>query len=124
MHNVLIIEDDNIIRSYLKRMIQKRFSFNIAEAENGIIGLEAIKKVKPDIIFLDISMPEMSGLEFLEKIRQEPDYSNIPVLVLTAHNDSDTIKKILNLGVSDYILKPIDTAKTYNRIQQLIDNIK
>jgi two-component system response regulator DctR len=121
---VLIIEDDNIIRSYLKRMIQKRFSFNIAEAENGIIGLEAIKKVKPDIIFLDISMPEMSGLEFLEKIRQEPDYSNIPVLVLTAHNDSDTIKKILNLGVSDYILKPIDTAKTYNRIQQLIDNIK
>jgi len=124
VHNVLIIEDDNIIRSYLKRMIQKRFSFNIAEAENGIIGLEAIKKVKPDIIFLDISMPEMSGLEFLEKIRQEPDYSNIPVLVLTAHNDSDTIKKILNLGVSDYILKPIDTAKTYNRIQQLIDNIK
>ncbi len=123
-YNILIIEDDNTVRSYLKRVIQKKFSFNISEAENGSIGLEALKKVKPDIIFLDISMPIMSGLEFLEKIKHEPAYSNIPILVLTAHNDRETIQKILNLGVSDYILKPIDAAKTYNRIQELINNLK
>ena len=124
MYNALIIEDDITVRSYLKRIIQKKFSFNISEAENGIEGLEALKKVKPDIIFLDISMPVMNGLEFLGKIKHDNSYSNIPVLILTAHNDLGTIQKILSLGVSDYIVKPIDPANTYARIQKLIDNLE
>ena len=123
MYNALIIEDDITVRSYLKRIIQKKFSFNISEAENGSEGLETMKKTKPDIIFLDISMPVMSGLEFLEIIKLDPEYSKIPVLVLTAHNDRGTIQKIIQLGVSDYILKPIDPSKTFDRIQQLIDNL-
>jgi len=124
MYNALIIEDDVTVRSYLKRIIQKKFSFDIAEAENGSDGLEKMKIKKPDIIFLDISMPVMSGIEFLEKMKLESAYSNIPVLVLTAHNDMGTIQKIIQLGVSDYILKPIDPPKTYERIQLLLDNLK
>ena len=116
MYNALIIEDDITVRSYVKRIIQKKFSFNISEAENGSEGLETMKKTKPDIIF-------MSGLEFLEIIKLDPEYSKIPVLVLTAHNDRGTIQKIIQLGVSDYILKPIDPSKTFDRIQQLIDNL-
>ena len=123
MTNILIIEDDDTVRSYLKRMIQKKFEFNISEAENGRIGLEVLQKVKPDIIFLDISMPVMSGLEFLEKIKLDPAYSKIPILILTANNDRETIRKIITLGVTDYILKPIDPARTYSRIQELIDNL-
>jgi len=123
VYNILIIEDDDTVRSYLKRMIQKKFEFNISEAENGRIGLEVLQKVKPDIIFLDISMPVMSGLEFLEKIKLDPAYSKIPILILTANNDRETIRKIINLGVTDYILKPIDPARTYSRIQELIDNL-
>ncbi len=123
LYNILIIEDDDTVRSYLKRMIQKKFEFNISEAENGRIGLEVLQKVKPDIIFLDISMPVMSGLEFLEKIKLDPAYSKIPILILTANNDRETIRKIINLGVTDYILKPIDPARTYSRIQELIDNL-
>jgi two-component system response regulator DctR len=124
MYNALIIEDDVTVRSYLKRIIQKKFPFNISEAENGSVGLEKMKNVKPDIIFLDISMPVMSGIEFLEHIKLDSEYSKIPVLVLTAHNDRGTIQKILQLGVSDYILKPIDPAKTFDRIQQLLDNLE
>jgi CheY-like chemotaxis protein len=75
------------------------------------------------MILLDISMPFMSGLEFLEIIKLDSEYSKIPVLVLTAHNDRGTIQKILQLGVSDYILKPIDPSKTFDRIQKLIDNL-
>ena len=65
----------------------------------------------------------MSGLEFLEKIKLDPAYSKIPILILTANNDRETIRKIINLGVTDYILKPIDPARTYSRIQELIDNL-
>ncbi len=123
MYNALIIDDDVTVRSYLKRIIQKKFSFSIAEAENGSLGLEALRKAKPDIIFLDISMPVMSGLQFLEQIKLEPSYSKIPIIVLTAHNDLETIKKIVSLGITDYILKPIDAATTYARIQKFIDNL-
>ena len=124
MYNALIIEDDATVRSYLKRIIQKKFPFAVSEAENGSDGLEALKKVKPDIIFLDISMPVMSGLQFLEQIKLQPSYSNIPIIVLTAHNDLGTIQKIVSLGITDYILKPIDPQKTYARIQNFIDNLK
>ncbi len=124
MYNALIIEDDLLIRTLLKRILQKKFQFNISEAENGIDGLEALKKAKPDMIFLDISMPIMNGLQFIEKIKLEPAYSNIPVIMLTAHKDWGTIQKFVNLGVSDYILKPIDPDVTFARVQKLIDNLK
>lgn len=124
MYSALIIDDDITVRSYLKRIIQKKFPFTISEAENGSDGLESLSKVKPDIIFLDISMPVMSGLQFLEQIKLQPSYSNIPIIVLTAHNDLGTIQKIVSLGITDYILKPIDPQKTYARIQNFIDNLK
>ncbi len=123
MYSALIIDDDITVRSYLKRIIQKKFPFTISEAENGSDGLESLSKVKPDIIFLDISMPVMSGIQFLEKIKLEPSYLKIPIIVLTAHNDLETIKKIVSLGVTDYILKPIDAATTYARIQKFIDSL-
>ncbi len=124
MYNALIVEDDLLIRTLLKRILQKKFPFDFTEAENGCEGLEALKKVKPDIIFLDISMPVMNGMQFMEKIKLEPAYSRIPVIVLTAHKDWGTIQKFISLGVSDYLLKPIDPEKTYARVQSLIDNLK
>ncbi len=124
MHKALIIEDDATVRGYLKRIIQLKFSFNIAEAENGSEGLEALQKSKPDIIFLDISMPVMNGIEFLQKIKVEPEFSSIPILVITAHNDKDSIQKMIELGISDYILKPINPEITFNRIQSVLNNIQ
>lgn len=124
MHIALIIEDDATVRGYLKRIIQMKFSFNISEAENGSEGLAALQQLKPDIIFLDISMPVMNGIEFLQKIKVDPNFSTIPILVITAHNDKDSIQKMIQLGVTDYILKPIDPEITFSRIQKVIDNLK
>ena len=124
MYNALIIEDDLLIRTYLKRIIQKKFPFDINEAENGMEGLESLKKVKPDLIFLDISMPVMNGLQFLEKIKLDPAHSNIPIIILTAHKDWGTIQRMVSLGISDYILKPINPENTYARVQKILDNLK
>lgn len=123
MYNALIIEDDTTFRTYLRNITQKKFMLNITEAENGSQGLAAIEKAIPDIIFLDISMPVMDGIEFLQKIKLDENYSKIPVLVITAHNDRDSIQKIIKLGITDYILKPIDPATTFSRIQKVLDSL-
>ncbi len=124
MNKALIIDDDITIRVYLKNIMQKKFMFNVTEAENGSQGLVALKKAIPDLIFLDISMPVMDGLEFLKQIKSDKYYSKIPILVLTAHNDKDSVQNILEMGITDYILKPIDPSTIFNKIQNVIDKLE
>ena len=78
-----------------------------------------LEKVTPDIIVLDINLPGMSGIEFLQKLRSEEKYSDIPVLVVSANNERETIQEMIRLGINDYILKPINPRITYERIQEV-----
>ncbi len=124
MSSVLIIEDDHSIQAILQRIMRNKFGFEIYEAVNGIEGLKIFEKILPDLILLDISMPFMSGIEFLEAIKKEPRLKDIPVLVISANHQRELIDQMIKLGVSDYILKPMDLEATYSRIGKVIDKIK
>lgn len=101
----LLVEDDPKLRLLFKRMLEKNFDLQVIEAENGVQGLTVLHKEKPVLVFLDVYMPIMNGVEFLEIIRNDRTTRNLLIIMMTATNDHEIVKKILKLGVSDYILK-------------------
>lgn len=115
--NVLVVEDDIRYRTLLKRMLEKKFFANVAEAENGLRGLETLKTWNADIIFLDYEMPYMNGKEFLEKLRTFNKVT--PVAIMTAHREKELFQELLPLGITDYIIKAEQITELAERIGQI-----
>jgi len=102
---VLYVEDDEFAREEIADFLE----FEVGELEtasNGEEGLEKFKTFKPDIVITDINMPKMNGLEMAKEIKKIS--SNTPIIVTSAYSDSDYIIKAIDIGVSRYVLKPID----------------
>ena len=104
MKKIAIIEDDQAI-SQMYRMKFENDGYEVETAENGKIGLELVEKMKPDIILLDIMMPEMNGDEMLKKLRDEPWGKNIKVLVLTNIGEQELPKSLSTMDVLGIIMK-------------------
>jgi|GEM_PF-447631 len=81
--SVLLVEDDEATRAVMRKYLDKE-KIDVVEAENGRIGLEAIEKARPSLILLDLMMPEMDGFQFIEEFRKHPEWSDIPIIVVTA----------------------------------------
>ncbi len=108
--NILIIEDDANTRELLRAALKdERLDF--FEAENGSDGLEVLDNEEIDLILLDIQMPKMGGLEFLEIFSKKEKFKKIPVIVITAHVTSDIFHKSLEFNCYSYIVKPINSEK-------------
>ena len=122
MFNALIIEDDNTIQTYLKRLLTNRFNSKVFQASNGADGLKLLEEITPDLILLDITMPKMNGTEFLKKLRTIKKFEDLPILVLSATAGKETVQEMISLGVKGYLLKPMDPDATYERIKQIIDD--
>ncbi len=118
---VLFCEDDEIVRGTIGKLL-KRFFDNITIAVDGQDGLEKFKEQKYDIVFTDINMPNMSGLEMLKSIKELN--SDISCVVLSAHNESEHYMESIRLGVDGYILKPITTEQFLNVIKKVTNKIK
>jgi DNA-binding NarL/FixJ family response regulator len=121
---ILIVDDEESTRFYLKRLILKKFGFKVAEASNGIEALDSIQKEVPDIVFLDISMPQMDGIECLRQIRRDPATDSLPVVIMTAHNDATTVNEFLQLGIFAYILKPFGYYQTFDKLKEILGGLK
>ena len=124
MYKALIIDDDTTIQTILQRILKNKFDFTIYRAINGQEGLQVLDQSNPDFVLLDISMPIMNGIEFLQKIRQDERYKTLPVVVISANNDREAITSTIDLGITDYILKPIDINLTISKIKMVIDNLE
>ncbi len=123
MNNIIIIEDDATVLSYLKFLIKKKFNSTIYTANNGEDGLKLLTQVVPDIILLDLYMPGIGGVEFLELLRQNEKFAKTPVLIISSEKDSVIITKLIGLGITDYILKPINPEITYERVGKVMKQI-
>jgi CheY-like chemotaxis protein len=103
---ILIVDDEPGIRETLSSFLRPRH-FKIYEAGNGDEALKVVKKIKPDLIILDIMMPVMDGFELLAMVRRNPVYSKIPVIVLTVKNQGPYIDKGIALNANFYLPKPV-----------------
>lgn len=111
---VLLIEDDVRVRE-LYELVLKMDEYQVITAETGELGLEKAKSENPDLIFLDIRLPGMNGLEVLEQLRQDENTSAIPVVILSNLDDEKTISRGVSLGALEYVVKsritPQDLSK-------------
>ena len=124
MLRVLIVDDDENVRLFIGRLLRKKFNCTVFDAANGLEALSAIRDNEPELVFLDITMPLMDGIEALEAIRSEVKFKNLYVVMLTAVSDSKVVSKINELGVFDYILKPLSYSNTYERLKEIFEEIK
>jgi len=116
---VLTVDDSKTIRMIVKKAF-KPYQVDIAEAENGQQGLAAVAERKPDLIILDITMPVMTGIEMLEKLKADPDSKDIPVIMLTAESGKDNVMHIVKMGVKNYMVKPFKGEQLIERVKQVL----
>jgi len=124
MRKILIVDDDNKLRILLRRLLEKKFRMQVFDAENGIEGIEIYKKESPDLIFLDISMPYMNGIEYLVKLRQEYEDITTPVVVLTNLSNKEAVEKLVKLGITDYVIKADFVIGLSDRINDIFIKLK
>ncbi len=103
---VLIVDDEPMARTLLRLMLV-RAGFNVSEAEDGYDALEKVQQSQPDIILLDVMMPGMDGFTVCEKLRQRQETATLPIIMLSAKTDLDSINKGLLVGATKYLTKPI-----------------
>lgn len=116
---VMIADDHNLIREGLKQLLEFDGSMEIiAEASNGVECLDRLKNVLPDILLLDINMPEKNGLEVLEEIKKEN--IAIKVLILTVHNELEYLLRAVDMGVDGYIMKDSESAELKRAINTVM----
>lgn len=113
---ILIVDDDQMNRDMLSRRLH-RAGNKVATASGGTEALQLIEKNKFDLVLLDIMMPEINGLEVLKLIRLEHSVMDLPVIMVTAKDQSDDMVEAFKLGASDYVTKPIDFPVVNARIQ-------
>lgn len=115
---ILVVEDDTDLRKFLKTVLASYY--DVIEAENGLIGYEKAIKEIPDFILSDIMMPEMDGVEFLQKIKANNTTSHIPFILLTAKTNIESKLEGLDYGADDYITKPFSVKYLRARIDNII----
>ena len=116
---ILTVDDSMTIRSIIKNTL-KEYDCEVHEAENGLLGLQSIIRIIPDLIILDITMPVMDGIEMLRKLRSSPRGKDMKVLMLTAESSKENIVEIAKLGVTNYIVKPFTNDQLIEKIQGII----
>ena len=94
--------------------------YELAEATDGRQGLEMAVEVKPDLILLDIMLPEMDGYEVTKAVREHPEIKDIPIIAVTAHAMAGDEEKAYAQGCNDYLSKPIDEDELWDKVSQLI----
>ncbi|WP_370391462.1 sigma-54-dependent transcriptional regulator [uncultured Winogradskyella sp.] len=123
MPKILIIEDEAAIRRVLVKILsEENDTYNVDEAEDGLVGVEKIKKEDYDLILCDIKMPKMDGVEVLEAVKKlKPE---IPIVMISGHGDLDTAVNTMRLGAFDYISKPPDLNRLLNTVRIALDRNK
>jgi two-component system cell cycle response regulator len=117
---ILTVDDSKTIRLIVAKAF-KPFDCMVLEADNGVVGLAVASREKPDVILLDYTMPVMDGFEVLARLRSNHDLKATPVIMLTAEAGRDTVIKIAQLGVRDYLIKPFKGELLVERVGRVVD---
>jgi two-component system, cell cycle response regulator DivK len=121
MPTILIVEDNEENRDSLSRRLQRR-GFAIVTAADGKIGVAMAQSEKPDLVLMDMNMPELDGWEATRQIKAAAETHDLPVIALTAHAMSGDRERALGAGCADYHTKPVDFPKLLAQIEALLQN--
>ncbi len=116
---VLTVDDSKVLRMIVARHLQP-FGVQTVEAANGEVALTKAKEEMPDLILLDYNMPVMDGHRTLENLKADPALRSIPVVMLTTETGSETVFKLIRLGLKDYLAKPFSREDLLKKLNALL----
>jgi diguanylate cyclase (GGDEF)-like protein len=119
-HHILIVEDDLSLRRVLRMQLEAA-GYQVSEAENGMAGLALLQQETPDLVILDVMMPEMDGYTVCQKIREQRRFHQLPVIFLTAKDQAESRIMSLDNGANDYLTKPYDRHELLLRVRNHIN---
>lgn len=122
--HILAVDDEESLTFFIKLNLQNdsRYDFKVTTANGGEEGLKLARSVKPDLILLDIMMPDMSGTEVAEKLLQDPRTKNIPIIFMTAVVQKDEVAEEGGIiGGREFIAKPVDRDELIGRIEATLN---
>ncbi len=123
MKKILVIEDNFEVRDNLVEILELS-GYDVADAENGKVGVRKAKEFKPDLILCDVMMPELDGFGTLRILESQPETADIPFIFLTAKAEKQDFRKGMNLGADDYITKPFDDVELLDAIEMRLKKSK
>ena len=118
---VLIVEDSPTMRQLIVFALKRLRGMQIFEANDGVDGLKKISSESFDLIFTDINMPIMDGLKLVSLVRNDPNYKQVPIVIITTEGAYEDRERALALGANEYITKPIQTTKILDAAKRLLN---
>ena len=117
---VLVVDDDAIFLSALRSLLEP-WGIKLTELENPKCFWQVLETIKPDLLILDVEMPEIGGIELCQAVRTDRKWQSLPILFLTSHRDGETIAKVFAAGADDYVTKPVVGAELLTRITNRLE---
>jgi two-component system chemotaxis response regulator CheY len=118
----MIIDDDVVSRMVLMHLVDSAGAFEVLEAEDGEDAWRQLRAgARPAIVFCDLRMPHLSGMELLARVKADAAYAGMPFVLVSAAGDAATMEQALGLGADGYIVKPFDSAKVGDYLARLVD---
>ncbi len=119
-HTILVIEDHDSVRLLLENVLSK--NYDIITCKDAIDALAWLRHAHiPDLILLDLNLPRISGLDFLENLKNSGMYKNIPVIILSGDTNDNTKKRCYDLDISDFIPKPFNPIELNKRLHKILN---
>ena len=119
---ILIVDDNDLMRTLLRGILRNEDYQIIGEARNGAVAIEMVERDKPDLICMDVMMPEMDGLEALQNIKAS--HPEIIVIMITGSPSAENVQESIKGGASGFIIKPFNTAKVLDTIERALGSAK
>jgi two-component system response regulator RpaA len=120
--SILIVDDEPMTRNLLRLMLE-RAGFEISEAEDGLKALLMVAEQSPDVLLLDVMMPNMDGLTVCEKLRAQAETAVLPIILLSARISPEAAQEGMEAGATRYLGKPISRQELINTIHEVLQNI-
>ncbi len=117
--NILLVEDSPTIRNLLRLML-KQHGFTVSTACDGLEGLEVLSQNQVDLVITDVNMPRMDGFTFISRIRAQPAYTRLPIIVLSTESASRDRQEGVNLGADLYLTKPVPPQVLVAEVEKLL----
>ena len=119
---VLVVDDEPDIRSLLQEILEDE-GYAVSTADTAAAAQACVSEARPDLVLLDINLPDMDGYEILEKMRAHPQTKDIPAIAITANAMMDDVERGEKAGFNDYLIKPVKASELLKSMQVIIDEV-
>ncbi|HSH01351.1 MAG TPA: response regulator [Anaerolineae bacterium] len=117
--SVLVVDDEPMARTLLRLMLV-RAGFEVFEAENGFDAIDKVKETPPDLVILDVMMPDLDGFSVCEQLRSEANTADLPIIMLSAKTDTDSVNRGMQMGATKYLTKPISHEELTRHVKEIL----